>query len=197
MKKRIQSRVYRKIYENYYGVKIPKGMHIHHIDGNRENNDPLNLKLLTPKEHFAIHLEQGDPICQHGKFLQGASEAGKKGGRSTSLKKVKCCADNMKKNRRADLGAKASVEARKKAKTFFFSEDYQKQLQKRLKEQKIGPYSDEHKEMVSKLGKSKGKKPIYGDKTWVSSYEASVETKLPASTIRYRCRNNIKGWRYE
>jgi hypothetical protein len=197
MKKRVQSRIYKKIYENYYGVKVPKGMHIHHIDGNRENNDPLNLKLLTPEEHFSVHLKQGDMVCRHGKFLQGASEAGKKGGKSKSPKKIKACSENMKRNRRPDLGAKASVEARKKAKTFFFSETYQAELKNRLKQHKIGPYSDKHKEMVRLLGKSKGKKPIFGDKKWFSSYEASLETNLPASTIRYRCRNNIKGWSYE
>jgi len=33
---------YRKIYEQHNGP-IPKGMDIHHIDGNHANNDPNNL----------------------------------------------------------------------------------------------------------------------------------------------------------
>lgn len=55
---------YRKIYEQYYGP-IPKddegrSYEIHHIDGNHSNNDPLNLKAVTIKEHYDIHYSQGD-----------------------------------------------------------------------------------------------------------------------------------------
>jgi hypothetical protein len=49
------SRIYRRIYEDYHGVKIPKGYHIHHIDYDRTNNDPLNLEMLTPDEHAKKH----------------------------------------------------------------------------------------------------------------------------------------------
>lgn len=197
MTKKIQSRTYRKIYEDYYGVKIPKNMHIHHIDGDRTNNNPLNLKLVTPDEHFSLHLEKGDPICLHGKFIQGASNAGKIGGKSKSEKKRKACSQNMKKNRRPDLGAKASVEARRQNGTFFFSKEYQENLQNRLKQNEIGPYSKAHKLKVSKLGKEKAKRPTFNGKTWESSYEAAIETNIPASTIRYRSRNQIMGWTYE
>jgi hypothetical protein len=51
---------HRKIYEEFHGVKIPKFMDIHHIDGNHSNNDPLNLKLVTVREHYDIHLSQCD-----------------------------------------------------------------------------------------------------------------------------------------
>jgi len=50
---------YRKIWENAYG-KIPDGLEIHHIDGNRSNNELNNLKLVTLQEHLEIHMEQGD-----------------------------------------------------------------------------------------------------------------------------------------
>jgi hypothetical protein len=55
---------YRKIYEYHYG-KIPKDKdgrtyHIHHIDGNHDNNNPLNLKAVTIQEHYDIHNSQGD-----------------------------------------------------------------------------------------------------------------------------------------
>ena len=33
----------------------PKHNHIHHIDGNKSNNDVSNLVLLDPKEHMKIH----------------------------------------------------------------------------------------------------------------------------------------------
>ena len=55
---------YRKIYENHYGP-IPKDetgrtYEIHHIDKNRKNNDPNNLKAVSIQEHYDIHLSQMD-----------------------------------------------------------------------------------------------------------------------------------------
>jgi hypothetical protein len=60
---------YRKIYENHYG-KIPKekdgrSYQIHHVDGNHNNNHYTNLICVTEKEHYDIHLSQGDwQACQ-------------------------------------------------------------------------------------------------------------------------------------
>lgn len=50
---------YRKIWEKTNG-KIPDGYEIHHIDGNRSNNDIQNLKLVSLQEHLEIHRSQGD-----------------------------------------------------------------------------------------------------------------------------------------
>jgi hypothetical protein len=55
---------YRKIYEKHYGP-IPKendgrSYEIHHIDGNHSNNEPSNLIAVTLREHYNIHLRQGD-----------------------------------------------------------------------------------------------------------------------------------------
>ena len=55
---------HRNIYKQHFGA-IPKdadgkSMDIHHIDGNHENNDISNLKLVTIKEHYDIHFSQGD-----------------------------------------------------------------------------------------------------------------------------------------
>lgn len=55
---------YRKIYEEHYG-NIPvdaegRTYDIHHIDGNRKNNDPSNLIALPKKDHYELHLNQGD-----------------------------------------------------------------------------------------------------------------------------------------
>ena len=51
--------MHRKIYRKHYGP-IPRGYHVHHIDGNHLNNDPSNLKAVTIQEHFDIHYKQGD-----------------------------------------------------------------------------------------------------------------------------------------
>lgn len=50
---------YRKIYEQNF-EPIPKGYHIHHIDGNSNNNNPSNLICLSPQEHYDIHYKQED-----------------------------------------------------------------------------------------------------------------------------------------
>jgi hypothetical protein len=64
MKTHTKKRNYRKIYEQHYGPiqrdKNNRAMEIHHIDGNHENNDINNLKLVTIEEHYQIHYDQGD-----------------------------------------------------------------------------------------------------------------------------------------
>lgn len=57
-----RSKIHRKIYEEAYGP-IQKGFHIHHIDGNRDNNDLSNLVALSPKDHYELHKKQGDWAC--------------------------------------------------------------------------------------------------------------------------------------
>jgi hypothetical protein len=55
---------YRKIYESHHGT-IPRdadgrSYHIHHIDGDRENNVIENLQCVSIQEHYDIHYSQGD-----------------------------------------------------------------------------------------------------------------------------------------
>lgn len=55
---------YRKIFEHHYGP-IPKdelgrSFHIHHKDGNHQNNNPDNLQALSIQQHYNIHAEQND-----------------------------------------------------------------------------------------------------------------------------------------
>lgn len=46
---------YRKLYETHYGIKIPPGFEIHHIDQNRNNNNIKNLLLLPKRLHSQLH----------------------------------------------------------------------------------------------------------------------------------------------
>jgi hypothetical protein len=50
---------YRRFWEKFHGP-IPDGFEIHHIDGDRSNNDLSNLKLVSIEEHLEIHRSQGD-----------------------------------------------------------------------------------------------------------------------------------------
>lgn len=57
---------YRKIWiDNFGDIPIDsdgRSFEIHHIDGNRSNNDISNLTCVSIKEHYEIHLSQGD-LC--------------------------------------------------------------------------------------------------------------------------------------
>jgi len=42
----------------YTNGNIPKGHEIHHKDGNKNNNDILNLECLNKKSHIAAHMSE-------------------------------------------------------------------------------------------------------------------------------------------
>ena len=47
--------LHRKIWEDFYGQKIPEGYVIHHKDENPKNNSIDNLQLMTAEEHIKHH----------------------------------------------------------------------------------------------------------------------------------------------
>lgn len=49
--------LHRLIYEEVYG-SIPKGYAIHHIDGDKTNNNPGNLMLLSKSNHHKLHMNK-------------------------------------------------------------------------------------------------------------------------------------------
>lgn len=48
------------VWEHHNG-KIPKGFHVHHIDGDKSNNVIENLKLLSMSEHLSFHAKNLSP----------------------------------------------------------------------------------------------------------------------------------------
>ena len=42
------------------GADIFEGFEVHHIDGDKQNNHPDNLKVLSKEEHKAIHQQQDE-----------------------------------------------------------------------------------------------------------------------------------------
>lgn len=60
---------YRKIWESQYGpIPIDNNgvtFDIHHIDGNRKNNDINNLMCLSVYDHYKIHLKQFNETKSH------------------------------------------------------------------------------------------------------------------------------------
>lgn len=59
-------RVHRLVYLSFVG-QIPKGKkyHIHHIDGNKQNNNVNNLELVKSSEHHKIHIAE-NPLMLSG-----------------------------------------------------------------------------------------------------------------------------------
>lgn len=50
-----QRHLHRIIAENKLGRKLLKGEIVHHIDGNKKNNHPDNLEVMTQNEHCSKH----------------------------------------------------------------------------------------------------------------------------------------------
>ena len=56
-------RLHRAVWEHYHGP-VPDGYHVHHIDGDRSNNDISNLACLPHSEHESYHAKQRDEYCR-------------------------------------------------------------------------------------------------------------------------------------
>ena len=79
--------LHRQVYEAHFG-SIPEGYHVHHVDGDKGNNEIENLALLTEHDHQSEHWKQRTPeqiktyadrLLQHGVPAAAAwhkSEAG-------------------------------------------------------------------------------------------------------------------------
>ena len=61
--KRHTKRIHRLVYEAFVG-SIPAGYHVHHKDGNMQNNRVENLIAISEKEHHAIHAEENPNILE-------------------------------------------------------------------------------------------------------------------------------------
>jgi len=50
--------VHRLVWISANNQEIPRGYQVHHIDGNKRNNNPDNLILLSEREHKKLHRAQ-------------------------------------------------------------------------------------------------------------------------------------------
>lgn len=119
---------YRDIYERHHKKKIGADNHIHHIDGNSNNNDISNLIELTLEEHALAHLDLYEKTgeLKHKiaySFLSGKikgitekerKELAKEGQRQ--YLKTEKWLETKEKIRRANMGKKLSDEHKEKIK---------------------------------------------------------------------------------
>jgi hypothetical protein len=59
---------HRWVWINHHGA-IPKGMDIHHIDGDKNNNEINNLEMLSRSDHLKRHWEDPNLREERRKFL--------------------------------------------------------------------------------------------------------------------------------
>lgn len=67
-------RLHRAVWE-YHNGNIPNGYHIHHIDGDRSNNNIENLTLMQGHDHLHGHMCQPERRARSAAALEKARDA--------------------------------------------------------------------------------------------------------------------------
>ena len=67
-------RLHRYVWEKENGP-VPDGYHVHHVDGNPDNNEIANLCLLTASEHSSFHAGQEKNKQKARESIKVASQA--------------------------------------------------------------------------------------------------------------------------
>ena len=65
----IRKRLHRYVWEKEVGA-IPKGYHVHHIDGNKANNAIENLSIMTARGHQRLHGQEIERKEIHRKIVE-------------------------------------------------------------------------------------------------------------------------------
>ncbi len=151
-KNRPKSYEYKKIYEKEYG-RIPKGYHIHHIDGNPFNNSIENLSCISPEDHKKIHKNE---------FVLWANKGGKIGGKKCVENKLGWYSKNDKELHSQRLSAL------KKANTKENIEKRSNTFKKNFSEGNIIHWSkkENKNEVIEKIKKGDPGKSTRGKAAW-------------------------------
>lgn len=148
---------YRQIWEQYYGPipldELGRPYEIHHIDGNRKNNNINNLKCITVEEHYNIHLQQND---YYAAFLIGQRLNRNVNG----LNELKQLMSIAKKGQPSNFtGKNHSKESKHKMSESAKKRGLSKERLKKMALARVGkkrkPFSDEHRANLSESLKGK------------------------------------------
>lgn len=77
---------HRVVMERHLGRRLKRSEHVHHKDGNRQNNAIENLEILTSSEHTRIHKREISAVLRNLPILQFQEEYAELGGRKMSEK---------------------------------------------------------------------------------------------------------------
>ena len=61
---------HRQVMETVLGRKLLSSEHVHHKDGNKRNNHPFNLRVVSVQEHRKLHRQTR---CKAGHALKGSN----------------------------------------------------------------------------------------------------------------------------
>jgi len=162
---------YRKIWRDAFGP-IPKdedgrSYDIHHIDGNKNNNDLSNLMCVSIKEHYEIHYKQKDWMAAHAISsrmklsnedrldINKKAAENRKGKKLSEVTKEKI--SNALKGRKCAEETKQKISKIHKGKKI--SEETKQKMSNAMKGRTLKPLSKEHKQKLSES--LKGKKKAY------------------------------------
>jgi hypothetical protein len=150
---------YRQIWKNHYG-KIPKdengiSYQIHHIDGNRFNNNIENLMCVSIKEHYEIHLKQGDFAAAHVIKTKMENYEQSLGWNHKEETKQKISKSLKGKYIRNEESIKRQIESKIKNGTIKLKEETKNKISESLKGKKRLPMSEECKKKIGNSNKGK------------------------------------------
>lgn len=173
---------YRQIWENHYG-KIPKdengiSYQIHHIDGNRFNNNIENLMCVSIMEHYEIHLKQGDFAAAHVIKTKMENYEQSLGWNHKEETKEKISKSLKGKYIRNEESIKRQIESKIKNGTIKLKEETKNKISESLKGKKRLPMSEECKKKIGSA--NRGKKRDNGR----TGTKHSEETKEKMSLVK-------------
>jgi hypothetical protein len=150
---------YRQIWKNHYG-KIPKdengiSYQIHHIDGNRFNNNIENLMCVSIMEHYEIHLKQGDFAAAHVIKTKMENYEQSLGWNHKDETKQKISKSLKGRYIRNEESIKRQIESRIKNGTIKLKEETKNKISESLKGKKRLPMSEECKKKIGNSNKGK------------------------------------------
>lgn len=94
---------HRLVWQRHHGP-IPKGFHVHHINGNRKDNSLENLELLPSSEHHRHHFKEQGATAEHKKR---AADNVKKAWAKMPMLTLRCvvCSTEFHKRQHLTLGS--------------------------------------------------------------------------------------------
>lgn len=188
---------YRKIYEKHFGP-IPKddqgrSYHIHHRDGNHNNNNPENLQAVSLEEHYKVHLEAGDwwAALRLAQRLRMTQEEISTLAKKRNTQAVEAGTHPFLNKNNASKGGKRGIEHVKR--NGWSKEAIRKRVETRRKN---GSFNNQMKEANSPESIKKRVATIRQNNGYEKSISASHKSRIRNSLIRM-CNHFIQPFSYE